>query len=405
MVSDTRLSPKQLDRNRKKWKFRWLVLTIVATLTLLSNLPILFSQLSNAPIKDGIYIAQSTGMHKMTAQEYIRIGSLWDVPPDDVPPALPTPPLTKQQIESNQKIADHLQFRVKSGYEGKQDALHLGGFTSIDIEGISPAVWKDMIEFLGVKSILDIGCGKAVSTSWFYLQGVDAYCVEGSHDAIGQNLLPPLVAQRFPNQQERNKEIHRILYEHDFSRGPWWLDHTVDAVWCVEFTEHVGRPFLWNYLVAMKKAAVIFVTHSTWGGWHHVEVHDDDYWIGKFEAMGFHYSQVLTNRYRKIAKDEMGKSYLIDPSEPYSAKHLIRNLLVLINPAVAARRSHHHLFAEGGCFDDYDKPTFHCGDKLQDERTPIPPEWKPIPFLEEKEKEWANLVRSFVGKNSSNEQL
>ena len=29
--------------------------------------------------------------------------------------------------------------------------------------------------------------------------------------------------------------------EHDFTRGAWWPDQTVDAVWCVEFSEHVQR--------------------------------------------------------------------------------------------------------------------------------------------------------------------
>jgi len=67
---------------------------------------------------------------------------------------------------------------------------------------------------------------------------------------------------------------------------------------------------------------------------------------------------------------------------------------VFINPSVAARKEHSHLFSEGGCFDDYDKPTFHCGDKGIDERTALPPEWRPIPFKEDKEKEWAEVVKS-----------
>lgn len=49
--------------------------------------------------------------------------------------------------------------------------------------------------------------------------------------------------------------------------GPWWPKRTVDAVWCVEFTEHVGRNFQPNYITAWRKAALIFMTHSLWGGW------------------------------------------------------------------------------------------------------------------------------------------
>ena len=83
-------------------------------------------------------------------------------------------------------------------------------------------------------------------------------CAEGSHDAVMQSIVP---------------NVNEHVVEHDFSRGPWWPDRTVDAAWAVEFTEHVGRNYQPNYITAFRKAALIFVTHSNWGGWHHVEVH------------------------------------------------------------------------------------------------------------------------------------
>lgn len=137
-------------------------------------------------------------------------------------------------------------------YGGQGDKQHLGGFTDIDLQGVSPAVWKYMINYFGVKSLLDVGCGRGISTSWFALHGVDVLCVEGSHDAVTKTMLPD------PKTQ---------IVEHDFSRGPWWPPRTVDAVWSVEFLEHVGRNFHHNYIPAFRKAALIFVTHSNWGGW------------------------------------------------------------------------------------------------------------------------------------------
>ena len=54
------------------------------------------------------------------------------------------------------------------------------------------------------------------------MHGLDfVQCVEGSHDAVSQSIIP-------------NSEKHVV--EHDFSRGPWWPDFTVDAAWAVEFT-------------------------------------------------------------------------------------------------------------------------------------------------------------------------
>lgn len=118
-----------------------------------------------------------------------------------------------------------------------------------------------MISHYGIKSLLDVGCGKGVSTSWFVTHGLEyVQCVEGSHDAVSQSIVPSTTPE----------ENYQRVVEHDFSRGPWWPERTVDAVWCVEFTEHVGRNYQPNYLTAFRKAALIFVTHSNWGGWHHV---------------------------------------------------------------------------------------------------------------------------------------
>lgn len=41
-------------------------------------------------------------------------------------------------------------------YGGKGDKPHLGGFTELDPDGMSPALWKWMIEYVGVKSLLDV---------------------------------------------------------------------------------------------------------------------------------------------------------------------------------------------------------------------------------------------------------
>jgi hypothetical protein len=142
------------------------------------------------------------------------------------------------------------QDSVKRGaYGGEGDKAHLGGFTEMDMDGMSPTLWKYMIDYFGIKSILDVGCGKGISTSWFHFHGVQAQCVEGSHDGFEKNILPNKATQ---------------VVEHDFSRGPWWPEETVDAVWCVEFLEHVGRNFHHNYLPAFRKAALLFVTHSMW---------------------------------------------------------------------------------------------------------------------------------------------
>ncbi len=158
-----------------------------------------------------------------------------------------------------------------------------------------------MVEYLGIKSVLDVGCGRGISTSWFVMHGLEfVQCVEGSHDAVTQSIIP--------NAED-------VVVEHDFSRGPWWPERTVDAVWCVEFTEHVGRNYQLNYYTSFRKAAFIFMTHSNWGGWHHVEVHGDDWWRVRMESMGFVYLEKLTQQMRALARTDSTRVDLVAEME------------------------------------------------------------------------------------------
>lgn len=102
-------------------------------------------------------------------------------------------------------------------YGGKGDAKHLGGFTEIDMMGLSPTVWKWMVQNATVQSVLDVGCGRGISTSWFYTHGLRTQCAEGSHDAVTKTMVPD------PS----------LVVEHDFSRGPWWPGQTFDVAWAV----------------------------------------------------------------------------------------------------------------------------------------------------------------------------
>lgn len=345
-------------------------------------------------------VAQVEMMHNIdfTSPEF-----MYHPPPNGIsPPALPSVLISDEDEENVDSL--------RKNYGGAGDKAHLGGFTDLDPHGISPSVWKEMMEYFGVKSLLDVGCGKGVSTSWFYMQGVDTLCVEGSHDGVMSSWLPEVITEKRKKEPEVvdeamiQAEIDYRITEHDFSRGPWWPAQTVDAVWCVEVLEHIGRNFQKNYLPAFKKAAFIFASHSQWGGWHHTEVHDDEWWINRFQMYGFVYSPELTERVRKAARDENRKNIKLphDESHNYNAQHVWLSMMVFINPPVASRIEHSHLLAEPGCFKGRSEPNIHCGEeKNANQRavtSPIPEEFKYIPFNEEKHKEWEALLVKKLGK-------
>ena len=94
---------------------------------------------------------------------------------------------------------------------------------------------------------------------------------------------------------------------------------------------------------------MIIATHSNWGGYHHVEVHDDNYWIAKMTMFGFVYEPTLTGQLRATALSE--KFTDVAPNGiKLNAQHVHTSAMVFINPAVAALPQHAHLMAEPGCF-------------------------------------------------------
>jgi hypothetical protein len=248
-----------------------------------------------------------------------------------------------------------------------------------------------MVEYLGIKSLLDVGCGIGISTSWFILHGLDyVHCVEGSHDAVEKSLLPRLNdAGNVPNNTIYG------LTEHDFSRGPWWPERTVDVAWCVEFTEHVGRNFQHNYFTSFRKAALIFMTHSHWGGWHHVEVHQNEWWIARMEMMGFVYSGSLTQQMHNQAKMDTNRKDLVEEMKTsekstfHVGQHLTYTLQVFINPLVASLPQHAHLLAEHGCI-GAGRVKKECGDEGT---TALPRHFKALNLTEEMDTNWLQLIK------------
>jgi len=286
------------------------------------------------------------------------------------------------------QIVDEQLLEERTIYGGKGDKSHLGGFTEIDLEGVSPAVWKHAVTNWTVQSVMDVGCGKGTSTSWFVTHGLRTECVEGSHDAIEQSMVPD----------------KSILTEHDFSRGPWWPEKTFDMVWSVEFLEHVNLHFHYNYITTFRKAAILMVTSSKWGGWHHVEVHDDDWWIRKYESYGFRYDEKLSQEIRTIAKQEKNRKEIFPPNgKTYNPQHVWMSMKVFINPTVAALPEHAHLFGEIGCFTNMGEPNRRCGiprsprqAETAKQETPLDPSYYPLELTAQQDQAWFDIVKANI---------
>jgi len=135
---------------------------------------------------------------------------------------------------------------------------------------------------------------------------------------------------------------------------------------------------------------------------HHVEVHNEVWWISKFTAYGFQYSQELTNKVRRIALDEQQQMIpSMVPGEPYNAQHLWNKLIVFINPAVAALPEHAHLFAEHGCYhnrtgDSIGHRECGTGGKAGLGESVLPASFYPIKLTDEMDTAWEDLVKKNI---------
>jgi hypothetical protein len=301
---------------------------------------------------------------------------------------LSIPPGKAQNLPSVRLEVDNVK---RKSYGGAGDMKHLGGFTEYDNAGVSPALWTVMMQEFGVKSLIDVGCGRGTSTRWFYEHNVDVLCVEGSHDAIEKSYLPA-----------------ELIVEHDFSRGPYWPEKTYDALWSVEVLEHISRQYHFNYFAAFRKAALIFVTSSNWGGWHHVEVHPQEWWVQKLESYGFRYDKELTMRSRKAASSENRNTTGPD-GLPFKAEHIRTTIKVFVNPVVAALPEHAHLFPRHGCFERYaDKAkgetfakTRPCGTgRGGHKETPLPASFEPLKVTPEMQEKWSAVIQQGLKRTS-----
>jgi regulator of replication initiation timing len=260
-----------------------------------------------AASNDKLYAIETALAELKRGQRSVALHILGDAPPNQPSTVVRTP-------KEHEKM-----------YDGLTDAQHLGGSIELDTDGVAPGLWNFLMKAINVQSVVDVGCGRGVSSSWFLAHGADLLCVEGANDAIDKSYLP--------------KEK---IVAHDFYKAPYWPSRTFDLAWCIEVLEHISREHMANYQSIFHKSAIILASHSAWGGHHHVEVHQDWWWLSRMELAGFVYSERLTKLFRKVAQFFAGDSG--------ESQHVVITMHVYINPKVASLPEHAHLFGMFGCY-------------------------------------------------------
>jgi hypothetical protein len=177
---------------------------------------------------------------------------------------------------------------------GQVVAGHLGGYVPGGGPNTTyPDLWRWLVENLGVRSVLDVGCGDGKGA-------LDAFAALGC-DVLGIDGIP---------QDDERIETH------DFATGPWKvrgnrIEGAYDLVWSAEFVEHVDERYVPNFLDTFTAAPLVLMTHAVpgQGGHHHVNCRTEDYWIGALAAIGYRLDASLSATTRLLATSPGSYSY------------------------------------------------------------------------------------------------
>lgn len=157
-----------------------------------------------------------------------------------------------------------------------------------DTQAITPALWRFLIDRFAPQSMLDIGAGEGLASSFFHRHGVIAH----GFDGLEQNV----------------RSAKHPIAKHDLKSGPYIFP--CDLIHCVEVVEHIEEAFLDNLLTTFENAPVVVMTHALPGqkGHHHVNTQPEDYWVQKMLERGYVLSRD-NEKFRAIARHENAESY------------------------------------------------------------------------------------------------
>jgi SAM-dependent methyltransferase len=198
----------------------------------------------------------------------------------------------------------------------RKDEQHLGGYIGGgDPNTWYPRIWNWARRELGVRSVLDVGCGEGHSTRYFRELGCEVLGVEGSSEAQRHSVIPDR------------------LVLHDFTTGPFIPDRMFDLVWSCEFVEHIGEQHARNFLAAFATSTTfVIMTHALPGqrGYHHVNCQPSRYWVRRLKEIGFDLDYRLTRRARALGHAYFLRSGLVFVKSPGARRPTPTSLLLTL---------------------------------------------------------------------------
>ena len=164
---------------------------------------------------------------------------------------------------------------------------HVGGhWMGGNPQTFYPELWAYLVKTLGIKTVLDVGCGEGHALREFARLG----CL-----AIGIDGAPRNVAL-----------AGKCAMVHDLTKGPFisGLDVGIDLVWSCEMVAQVEEKYVDNVIKTLAQGKYLALTVELPGqiGYHHVNCQTVSYWCRKLEAVGMVPDEANTVKYRAMGQ-------------------------------------------------------------------------------------------------------
>ncbi|AUF82583.1 methyltransferase [Tetraselmis virus 1] len=159
---------------------------------------------------------------------------------------------------------------------------HLGGHANVCNLDIGVLKW---IKSMNMNSFLDVGCGTGEMIIAADKEGLSSWGIDGDTEV------------------KRNTDKVTIV---DFSKESipdTLMKNSWDVIYSTEFLEHITEKDFDERCSSVFKRAkqMIIITAAPigWGGHHHVNENTHEYWLKKFNELGYEHDIVLTKMLRE----------------------------------------------------------------------------------------------------------
>ena len=159
---------------------------------------------------------------------------------------------------------------------------HLGGHANITHIDYTLIDW--VIEKYQPKTTLEIGCGPG-----------------GVVKLLNNDKKIRCVGIDGDYTLKREKSEDFIL--HDYTKSKVDTGNVWDWGYSCEFLEHVEEKYQDNYMNSFQQCKMITCTFATkdMPGYHHVNLRDQEYWVGVFEKYGFEFDEKNSLEMRSVS--------------------------------------------------------------------------------------------------------